>query len=114
MVYDPVGGAAFDAAFRACDREARILSIGFVSGEVPKIPANVLMVKNVTVIGFYWGGYMKFAPEALLDSLSEVMDWYAAGRLRPHISHVFPLEKAGEALALLAERKATGKVVVTP
>lgn len=114
VVYDPVGGAAFDAAFRACNREARILSIGFASGDVPKIPANILMVKNITVIGFYWGGYMKFAPDALLDSLSEAMDWYADGRLRPHISHVLPLERASEALALLADRKATGKVVVVP
>ena len=114
VVYDPVGGAAFDAAFRACNREARILSIGFASGDVPKIPANILMVKNITVIGFYWGGYMKFAPEALRDSLSEVMDWYVDGRLKPHISHVLPLERADEALALLSERKATGKVVVTP
>jgi NADPH2:quinone reductase len=114
VVYDPVGGAAFDAAFRACNREARILSIGFASGDVPKVPANILMVKNISVIGFYWGGYMKFAPDALLDSLSEVMEWYAKGRLRPHISHVLPLKQASEALALLADRKATGKVVVTP
>lgn len=114
VVYDPVGGAAFEAALRACNREARILSIGFASGDVPKIPANILMVKNVTVIGFYWGGYMKFAPDALLDSLSEVMSWYAEGRLKPHISHVLPLERAREALALLADRKATGKVVVVP
>ena len=114
VVYDPVGGAAFDAAFRACNREARILSIGFASGDVPKIPANILMVKNISVIGFYWGGYMKFAPDALLNSLSEVMEWYAKGRLHPHISHVLPLKQASKALALLADRKATGKVVVTP
>jgi NADPH2:quinone reductase len=57
---------------------------------------------------------MKFAPDALFDSLSEVMGWYAEGRLKPHISHVLPLERAGEALALLADRKATGKVVVVP
>ncbi len=114
VVYDPVGGAAFEAAFRACNREARILSIGFASGDVPKIPANILMVKNVTAIGFYWGGYLKFAPEALSDSLSEVMDWYAKGRLKPHISHILPLDRADEALALLAERKATGKVVIVP
>ena len=114
VVYDPVGGAAFDAAFRACNREARILSIGFASGDVPKIPANILMVKNISVIGFYWGGYMKFAPDALLNSLSELMEWYAKGRLHPHISHVLPLKQASKALALLADRKATGKVVVTP
>jgi len=72
------------------------------------------MVKNISVIGFYWGGYMKFAPDALLNSLSELMEWYAKGRLHPHISHVLPLKQASKALALLADRKATGKVVVTP
>jgi NADPH2:quinone reductase len=114
VVYDPVGGAAFTAAMRACNREARILTIGFASGEVPQIPANHLLVKNITVIGFYWGGYLAFDTQAVVDSLGELMDWYAAGRIRPHVSHILPLERAGEALELLASRKSTGKVVVTP
>lgn len=114
VVYDPVGGDAFKAALRATNREGRILTIGFAAGEVPQIPANHLLVKNIDVIGFYWGGYLKFAPDALTDSMAELMDWYAAGRLHPHVSHVLPLDRADEALELLRSRKSTGKVVVTP
>ena len=113
VVYDPVGGAQFKAAFRACNPEARHVVIGFASGDIPQIPANILLVKNITAIGLYWGGYMNFAPEVLTGSLAELLRWYEEGRLRPHVSHRLPLEKAGEALGLLRERKATGKVVVS-
>lgn len=112
VVYDPVGGDQFDAAFRATRPDGRIVAIGFASGTVPKIPANHLLVKNISVLGLYWGGYLKFRPEILTDSLSTLFSWYADGGLRPHVSHTFPLEKAGDALATLRERKSTGKVVV--
>lgn len=114
VVYDPVGGDAFTAALRATNREGRIVTIGFASGDVPQVPANHLLVKNIDVIGFYWGGYLKFAPEALTDSLADLMAWYAAGRLHPHVSHVLPLDRADEALALIRSRRSTGKVVVVP
>lgn len=114
VVYDPVGGDLFKAALGACNREARVLTIGFASGTVPQIPANIILVKNITVIGFYWGGYLAFNPAALTDSLGELMDWYAAGRLSPHISHTLPLDRAQEALDLMESRASTGKVVVTP
>ena len=112
VVYDPVGGDGFKAALKAAKREARILAIGFASGDVPQIPANHLLVKNVDVMGFYWGGYMKFNPQALADSLAELMDWYVAGRLKPHLSHVMPLDQAAEGMDLIAKRKSTGKVVI--
>lgn len=114
VVYDPVGGDLFKAAFGATNKEGRVLTIGFASGTVPQIPANILLVKNIDVIGFYWGGYLKFAPDVLDASLKELVQWYSEGKLRPHVSHVLPLEKAGEALELIASRKSTGKVVVTP
>ncbi|MFQ1701612.1 NADPH:quinone oxidoreductase family protein [Loktanella agnita] len=114
VVYDPVGGDQFNAALRACNREARIIVIGFASGQVPPVPANIIMVKNITVIGFYWGGYLEFAPDLLTRSLSELMEWYRQGKLKPHISYVFKLENAVEALDMLRSRKATGKIVVTP
>ncbi|MEM9496616.1 MAG: NADPH:quinone oxidoreductase family protein [Pseudomonadota bacterium] len=113
VVYDPVGGEQFTAAFRACRPEARILTIGFASGDVPKIPANHLLVKNVTVMGLYWGGYLAFRPEVLTRSLAELLVWFEQGKLAPHISHLVPLERAQEGLALLRARKSTGKVVVT-
>ncbi|NOR61088.1 MAG: zinc-binding dehydrogenase [Rhodobacteraceae bacterium] len=113
VVYDPVGGDQFKAALRACNPLARILPLGFASGDIPQIPANILLVKNITVIGYYWGGYTVFAPEILTDSFRELFKIYATGALKPHISHALPLEQANEALALLKERKSTGKVVVT-
>lgn len=112
VAYDPVGGTAFQAAFRALRPEGRLLTIGFASGEVPQIPANHMMVKNIDVIGLYWGGYLRFAPEALTASLAELMSWAAEGRIRPHISHRLPLERAAEGLELLRSRAATGKVII--
>ncbi|MFD1157493.1 NADPH:quinone oxidoreductase family protein [Roseovarius aestuarii] len=113
VVYDPIGGDQFKAAFRACNPEARILPIGFASGEVPQIPANHLLVKNISVMGLYWGGYLKFRPEIVTNSLRTLLEWYEAGRIKPHICQVFPLEQAADALELLRSRKSTGKVVVT-
>ena len=112
VVYDPVGGDAFDAALRATKPDGRILSIGFASGTVPQIPANILLVKNITVIGFWWGGYLAFAPQLLRDSLATLLDWHAQGALKPHISHRLPLDRLPEGLDLLRTRAATGKVVI--
>lgn len=114
VVYDPVGGDAFRAAFRACKPEARILVIGFASGDVPQVPANHLLVKNISLLGFYWGGYMRFKPQVILSSLQTLMGWYQAGELKPHISHTLPLDRVEEGFELLRSRKSTGKVVITP
>ncbi len=113
VIYDPIGGPLFRPCFRACKPEARYLLIGFASGELPDIPANHMLVKNVSVIGFWWGGYLSFAPDVLTDSLRQLFDWYAEGSLRPHVSHVLPLERVEEGLELLRTRKATGKIVIT-
>lgn len=113
VVYDPVGGEQFTAALRACKPEARLLPLGFASGEIPQIPANLLLVKNLSVIGFYWGGYVKFKPQVIMSSIQTLFGWYAEGKIKPHISHALPLAQAGEALDLLRSRKATGKVIVT-
>ncbi|HEY9038662.1 MAG TPA: NADPH:quinone oxidoreductase family protein [Roseovarius sp.] len=113
VVYDPVGGDQFTAAFRACRPEARILTIGFASGEVPQIPANHLLVKNLTVMGLYWGGYLSFAPDVLTESLRTLLDWAANGRIAPRAHHIYPLERAMEGLNLLRTRRSTGKVVIT-
>ena len=113
VVYDPVGGAGFDAALSACRPEGRLLAIGFASGAVPQVPANRLLVKNLSVIGLYWGGYLAFAPEVLTDSLRTLFGWYATGGLRPHVGHVLPFARYPEGLALLRDRRATGKVVIT-
>lgn len=114
VTYDTVGGAGFDAALRASRPEGRLLAIGFAGGDVPQVPANLLLVKNLSVIGLYWGGYMTFAPQVLMRSLETLLGWIADGSLRPHISHELPLERAAEGLELLRSRQATGKVVILP
>ncbi len=113
VVYDPVGGETFMAALRATNPEGRLIPVGFAGGGVPQIPANLLLVKNLTVLGVYWGGYMAFKPRTVTDSIAELMAMYTAGQLKPHVSHALPLEQADTALELLRSRKSTGKVVVT-
>ncbi len=113
VVYDAVGGPAFMAALSATRPEGRLLTIGFAGGEVPQIPANLLLVKNLSVMGLYWGGYLKFAPQVLTQSLAQVLAWIAAGDLHPHISHQIPFDRAPEGLEMLRNRTATGKVVIT-
>lgn len=113
VVYDAVGGPAFDAALSACRPEGRILAIGFASGHVPQVPANLLLVKNLSVMGLYWGGYLTFAPQVLTDSLKTLLGWYEAGGLRPHISHTLPFDQLPQGLDLLRDRKSTGKIVIT-
>ena len=112
VVYDPVGGDLFNAALRSCNPEARLLPLGFASGAVPQVPANILLVKNLTVLGFYWGGYMRVNPKVLTDSFAVLFEWYIQGKLKPHVSHLLPFEQANEGLELLRSRKATGKVVI--
>ncbi|MFK7836175.1 MAG: NADPH:quinone oxidoreductase family protein [Sulfitobacter sp.] len=112
VVYDPIGGDQFKAAMRACNPEARLLPLGFASGDVPQIPANILLVKNLSVMGLYWGGYAKLNPKVLTDSFETLIDWYVQGKIKPHVSNVLPLEDANAALDLLRTRKATGKVVI--
>ncbi|MGA9411885.1 MAG: NADPH:quinone oxidoreductase family protein [Roseobacter sp.] len=112
VVYDPIGGDQFKAALRACRPEARLIPLGFASGEVPQIPANYLLVKNLTVIGFYWGAYPRLNPKVVTDSFKVLTQWYVEGKIKPHVSNVVPLERANEGLDLLRTRKATGKVVV--
>ncbi len=114
VVYDAIGGDVFKAAFRASNPEGRLLPIGFAGGEVPQIPANHLLVKNLTVIGFYIGGYLNFHPEIVRNSFETLFKWHAEGRIKPHISHVLPLSDVAKGMNLMKERASTGKIVITP
>lgn len=112
VTYDTVGGPGFDAALRATRPGGRMLAIGFAGGEVPHVPLNQLLVRNVSVAGFWWGGYAAFAPDLLTASLQTLARWWADGRLQPHVSHVLPFDRLPEGLELLRSRRATGKVVL--
>ena len=114
MLYDTVGDPLFTACFRAARPEARLLTIGFAGGQVPQVKTNHLLVKNLTVMGIYWGGYSGFAPEVLIGSLKELMGLWEAGGLHPHVSHRLPLEEVEQAMELIRTRRSTGKVVVEP
>ncbi len=113
VVYDPVGGDAFDQSLRSIAWEGRIIVIGFAGGRIPQIPANLVLVKNIDVIGFFWGSYRRYKPQLMTQSFQQLFRWFEEGKLRPHISHRLPLAQAGQALELLKTRKSTGKVVLT-
>ena len=113
VIYDPVGGEVFDASLRCVAWGGRIVVIGFASGRIPQAPANLLLVKNIDVIGFYWGSYQARKPELLRDSYKTLFKWFEEGRLKPRVSHRVEINKVADAMNLLRERKATGKVVLT-
>lgn len=112
VLFDTVGGDMFDEALRAGAAYARLLVIGFASGEVPQIPANLLLVKNLTVLGYYWGAYRRSHADQLRAGFRELLGWYREGRIKPKVSATFPLEGANEGLDLLRRRGSTGKVVL--
>lgn len=113
LVYDPVGGDAFDKSLRCIAWEGRVIVIGFAAGRIPQIPANLVLVKNIDVIGFFWGSYRLHKPHLMGDSYQQLFRWFEEGKLKPHVSHRVPLARIGDALNLLKTRKSTGKVVVT-
>lgn len=112
VVYDVVGGPAFDQALRATRPDGRLLTIGFASGEVPQIPANLLLVKNLTVSGLWYGGYQAFAPGLVAAGMAELLALRAAGRIRPSVHQLLRFEDLPKGLDLLRDRKATGKIVL--
>jgi NADPH2:quinone reductase len=112
LVYDAVGGDYAEAALRAIAWEGRFLVIGFPAG-IPQIPLNLALLKGCDIVGVFWGAATARDPAGHKRNVAELMDLYAAGKVRPHVSERFPLERAGEAIAHLAGRKALGKVVVT-
>jgi NADPH2:quinone reductase len=113
VVYDPVGGEIFDASLRCVAWGARLLVVGFAAGQIQKIPANILLVKNIDAQGFYWGSYRRHQPERILDCFAGLGRFHAAGLLKPHISHRFDLANYAQAFDILVARKSTGKIVLT-
>jgi len=113
VVYDAVGGAYTEPAFRSLAWRGRLLVVGFAAGEIPRLPLNLPLLKGSAVVGVFWGDFARREPKAFSESVGRLARWYGEGRLRPHVSQTLPLERAAEAIALLASRKAKGKVVLT-
>jgi len=113
VVYDAVGGAYTEPAFRSLAWRGRLLVVGFAAGEIPKLPLNLALLKGASVVGVFWGDFTRREPRAFADSVRQLGAWFSEGKLRPHVSQTFPLEKAVEALKLMAARQVKGKVVLT-
>ncbi len=114
VVYDPVGGPYTEAAVRSLAWRGRLLVIGFAQGEIPKIPANLLLIKGTSAVGVFWGDFAKREPKANAAMLAELFGWLAAGKLKPHVSKTYALDEVPVALRALLDRKAVGKLVVLP
>ncbi|KAB2944138.1 MAG: NADPH:quinone oxidoreductase family protein [Hyphomicrobium sp.] len=113
VVYDCVGGDSSEAALRAMAWQGRFLVVGFASGDIPKIPLNLLLLKGCDAVGVFWDEAVKRDPGANRANMRQVLDWVAQGRLAPRIHGTYPLEKIRDALAVIDRREAVGKVVLT-
>ena len=112
VVYDPVGGDLAEPALRAIAWDGRFLVIGFAAGEIPRIPLNLTLLKSCQIVGVFWGAFTMREPERNRRNVEELLEMWKTGRISLYVSSRFPLERGAEAIAELAERRATGKVVV--
>ncbi len=112
VIYDPVGGEYAEPALRAIAWEGRYLVVGFPAG-IPRLPLNLTLLKSCQVVGVFWGEFTRRDPAGNAQNNRELLELYAAGKIRPYVSERYPLERGAEAIARLASRNATGKLVVT-
>ena len=114
IVYDCVGGAFSEPALRSTAWEGRFLVIGFASGEIPKMPLNLALLKGLDIVGVFWNAFADRNPERNSANMAQILDWCASGTLQPHIHGTFPLAETAAALTVLDTRQAKGKVLVCP
>lgn len=112
VIYDPVGGDVFDLSAKCIASAGRLLVVGFAGGRIPSIAANRILLKNMSVVGCYWGGHLEGQPEYLAESQAELFKMYEAGQIKPVVSQTYALSDAVKALRDLASRKTYGKVVL--
>jgi NADPH2:quinone reductase len=112
VIYDGVGGDYAEPAVRALNWEGRFLVIGFPAG-IPKLPLNLTLLKSSQIVGVFWGAWTARNPDGHAANLAELFDLYSQGKIRPHVSNRYPLERAADAIKELSERRAKGKVVIT-
>lgn len=113
VVYDCIGGDASEPLVRALAWQGRFLVVGFASGEIPKIPLNLLLLRGAEIAGVFWGEAIRRQPARHRADMRQVLEWVADGRLHPRIHATYPLQQINEALGVLERREATGKVVLT-
>lgn len=113
VVYDPVGGELFDDCLRSVDWGGRILVIGFASGIIPSIPANLPLLKGLSIVGVFWGSFAQRDPVTNRENMQTLLNWYEDGKLNPCIAETYTLDEAPIAMTALLERRAKGKLVVT-
>jgi len=113
VIYDAVGGDAFDQAIRAINWNGRFLIIGFASGRIPELPVNLALLKGCSVVGVFWGAFTGREPAENARNLAELGRWYAEGKIKPYVCATYPLERVGEALQAILDRKAKGKIILT-
>ncbi|MGE0344035.1 MAG: zinc-binding dehydrogenase, partial [Porticoccaceae bacterium] len=114
VVYDAVGGDAFDACSRAMAWDGRLLVVGFASGRIPTLPVNLTLVKGYAVIGVFWGAFTEKEPTAHAANMRELFGWIETGQVRPVIDAVFPLTDGIAAIKKVTGRNVMGKVIVKP
>lgn len=114
VVYDPVGGKFSEPALRSLSWKGRFLVIGFASGDIPRIPLNLVMLKVISIVGVFWGAFNEREPQRSRENIQELLSWLVEGKIRPNVSATYSLERAPDALYDMMNRKVQGKVVVTP
>lgn len=113
VVYDPAGGDMFEQALRSTAWRGRVLVVGFASGEIPKVPVNLALLKGCAIVGVFWGAFRLRETAEDNRNFAQLFDWWRAGKLKPLVSQTLPLEQAADALEALANRRAIGKIVLT-
>lgn len=114
VVYDVVGGDAFDACSRSMAWNGRLLVVGFASGKIPQFAVNLALVKGYSVVGVFWGSFIRLQPKAFRENMTELMDWYLKGSIKVVVDDVFPLQDAAKALHKVMDREVKGKVILKP
>lgn len=114
VIYDPVGGDYTETAFRSMAPGGRLLVIGFAAGDIPKVPINLCLLKQASLVGVFWGAWVSKNPGEQMQNMKEIMGMVAEGKVRAAVNDVFPLEDIEAAYACLTERRAKGKVILTP
>ncbi len=112
VIFDPVGGELFDQAVRGLAWNGRLLVVGFASGNIPQLAANLVLLKGAAVMGVFWGSFAQRQPQDNAANFQQLFAWHAEGKLKPLVSQTYPLAEAGAAIEALGQRRAVGKLVV--